>query len=195
VTDSVRSSSMWAAPDEALLAGLGLGDADATVTFVRRYQRRVFGLAQLIVGDDGLAEEVAQEAFVRAWRHAGSFDGRRGSVTTWLLSITRNLAIDAVRAQRSRPAVPTDPAALLRTDLAPDAAEAATAATEMTRVRAAIVRLPAEQRRALLFAALHGYTAREISELEGVPLGTAKTRIRSALFRLRDDLDVEESAG
>ena len=191
----VRTSSMWAAPDEALLAGLGVGDAEATVAFVRRYQRRVYGLALLILDDEGLAEDIAQEAFVRAWRHAGTFDGRRGSVTTWLLAITRNVAIDALRAQRSRPAVPTDPAHLLRPDLAPDAADAASAASELARVRSALVRLPVEQQRALVLAALHGRTAREVCELEGVPLGTAKTRIRTALLRLREELLIEESTG
>ena len=183
---------MWTASDETLLAGLGVADADATVAFIRRYQRRVYGVARLIVGDEGLAEDIAQEAFVRAWRHAGTFDGRRGSVATWMLSITRNLAIDAVRAQRSRPFDPTDPGELLRADAAPDTADIATATTEIDRVKSAVLRLPAAQRRAVVLAALHGRTAREIGDLEGIPLGTAKTRIRAALLRLRDDLAVSE---
>ncbi|MEA2715971.1 MAG: hypothetical protein QOI99_288, partial [Actinomycetota bacterium] len=84
---------MWGAADDTLLAGFGMGDADAATAFVRRHQARVFGLARSIVGDPALAEDVAQEAFVRAWRHAGAYDARRGSVVTWLLVITRNLAI------------------------------------------------------------------------------------------------------
>src|SRR6202035_1407220 len=70
--------------DEALLAGMAGGDKDAAVTFVRRYQRRVFGLAHSMTGDVGVAEEVAQEALIRVWRHAPVFDPRRGSVTSWV---------------------------------------------------------------------------------------------------------------
>ncbi len=92
--------------DEALLAGMAVGDQSAAVTFVRRYQRRVFGLAYSMTSDAGVAEDVAQEAMVRVWRHAPVFDPRRGSVTSWVLTITRNLAIDALRLRR---AVPTDP--------------------------------------------------------------------------------------
>ena len=92
---------MWAAPDDALLAGFAVGDSDAAAAFIRRHQRRVFGLALAVVGDPVLAEDVAQEAFARAWRHAGAYDPRRGSVPTWLLTITRNLAIDAARLRRA----------------------------------------------------------------------------------------------
>ena len=92
--------------DEDLLAGMAVGEQAAAIAFVRRYQRRVFGLAYSMTGDAGVAEDVAQEAMTRVWRHAPVFDPRRGSVTSWVLTITRNLAIDALRMRR---AVPTDP--------------------------------------------------------------------------------------
>ena len=92
--------------DEALMAGMAIGEQPAAVTFVRRYQRRVFGLAYSMTGDAGVSEDVAQEAMIRVWRHAPVFDPRRGSVASWVLTITRNLAIDALRLRR---AVPTDP--------------------------------------------------------------------------------------
>ena len=92
--------------DEALVAGLAAGDAGAATAFVRRFQARVFGLAVTMVGDPAVAEEIAQEAFTRAWRHAGAYDARRGRVATWLLSITRNLAIDHLRAKRTEPLDP-----------------------------------------------------------------------------------------
>src|SRR4051812_46023868 len=92
-----RTHGVWRASDEALLAALAAGDEEAAVAFVRRYQRRVYGLAVTLLGDRDLADDVAQEAMVRAWRHAAAFDVRRGSVSTWLLAITRNLAIDALR--------------------------------------------------------------------------------------------------
>ena len=184
---------MWSASDEALLAGLAAGDADAATAFIRRYQRRVFGLAVVIVGDRAVAEEVAQEAFVRAWRHAAAFDARRGSVATWLLTITRNLSIDALRLNRSDPVDPDDLVALdLRTQER-DPGDAAALAVESDRLRRAIADLPPDQRRALVLAAFRGATAREIGELDGIPLGTAKTRIRSAMLRLREAL-VEDAA-
>jgi RNA polymerase sigma factor (sigma-70 family) len=92
--------------DESLLAGLGSGNPDAAAAFVRRFQGRVYGLALTMLRDPDLAEEVAQETFVRAWRHAASYDPRRGRVPAWLLTIARNLAIDRTRM---RPVTPTDP--------------------------------------------------------------------------------------
>ena len=92
--------------DESLLAGLGSGNPDAAAAFVRRFQSRVYGLALTMLHDPDLAEEVAQETFVRAWRHAASYDPRRGRVPAWLLTTARNLAIDRTRM---RPVTPTDP--------------------------------------------------------------------------------------
>jgi RNA polymerase sigma-70 factor (ECF subfamily) len=175
--------------DEGLLAGMAVGDEAAAVTFVRRYQKRVFGLAFSMLGDAGVSEDVAQEAMVRVWRHAPVFDPRRGSVASWVLTITRNLAIDALRLRR---AVPTDPddfaaTALLSSERNPE--DAAHRGDARNTVRAGLAGLPAEQRRAVVLAAVYGRTAAEISEAEGIPLGTAKTRIRSALLRLRAAAD------
>lgn len=183
---------MWNATDESLLAGMATGDPDATKAFVRRFQRQVWGLAMAVLGGDAAgAEDVAQEAFVRAWRHAGNYDARRGSVATWLLTITRNLAIDAVRMRRMDPVSPDllNAMELMSTERRPD--DAAIAQDEATRVRGAISELPFDQRRALVLAAFFGRSAREISEAEGIPLGTAKTRIRSAMLRLRGALSDE----
>jgi RNA polymerase sigma factor (sigma-70 family) len=184
---------MWSVSDEALVAGLAARDHEAASAFVRRFQRRVFGLARMIVGDDRAAEDISQEAFVRAWRHAGAYDPRRGSVVAWLLTITRNLAIDAVRVQR--PLV-FDPIALVdlggpAADRAPD--DLVVLSDDTDRLRVALGRLPEDQCRAIVLAGLHGYTAREVSDVEGIPLGTAKTRIRTALLRLRSALVEERS--
>lgn len=184
---------MWSVSDDALLDGLATGDPDAAAAFVERFQRRVYGLAWRVLGDARLAEDVAQETFVRAWRRAGAFDPRRGTVAAWLLTITRNLAIDALRVRRI---VTLDPEELLA--LGPPAPGAtpddlAVLALDAIQVRQAMAALPAEQRRALAWAALAGRTAREVAELEGIPLGTAKTRIRTAMIRLREAL-VEEPA-
>jgi RNA polymerase sigma-70 factor (ECF subfamily) len=177
---------MRAASDDTLLASFALGDQDAAAAFIRRFQGQVFGLARSMVGDPALAEDVAQEAFLRAWRHAEAYDSRRGSVHTWLLVITRNLAIDAMRMRRAQP---VDPEVLGALDLAADARSGpelmAEAAAEMREVRAVLAELPEDQRQALVLAALCGRTAKEISESESIPLGTAKTRIRTGLLKVR----------
>jgi RNA polymerase sigma-70 factor (ECF subfamily) len=177
---------VWAVADDALLAGLGAGDPDAAAAFVRRFQGRVFGLAVTMVGDRGVADDVAQEAFVRAWRHANAYDARRGTVATWLLTITRNLAIDALRAMRSSPTDPDVLAALLPAAPGSGPDGAAVASDDAARVRTALAALPEEQRRAVVLARFSGLTAAEIGDREGIPLGTAKTRIRTGLLRLRD---------
>src|ERR687892_2874126 len=92
--------------EETLLAGLAAGQADAAAAFIRRFQARVYGVVITIVRDPGMAEDVAQETFVRAWRHAGTYDPRRGRVVTWLLTIARNAAIDATRIRRAEPLDP-----------------------------------------------------------------------------------------
>ena len=180
-----RTSLVWAAADETLLAALADGDADAAVAFVRRFQQRVYGLAHLILGGDRAAEDVAQEAFLRAWRLAGAYDPRRGTVATWLMTITCNLAIDARRLRRADPVDPDDLLVAGLVAPGPGPEEAAAALVDTSHLRAALAELPAEQRRALVHAVYYGRTAREVGEVEGIPLGTAKTRIRTALLRLR----------
>jgi RNA polymerase sigma factor (sigma-70 family) len=182
---------VWDAADDALVAGLAAGDGAAATVLVRRYQRRVFGLAVTIVSDRALAEDVSQEAFVRAWRHAGAYDSRRGSVATWLLTITRNLAIDALRMRRSQPLDPATIVSLVGAAPGRGPLEAAVASTESDRLRRALATLPEEQRRAVVLAAIGGRTGQEISESEDIPLGTAKTRVRTAMLRLRDALAEE----
>ena len=155
------------------------GDERAGLAFVRRYQGRVFGLAMGMVSDAALAEDIAEEALLRAWRHAPVYDSRRGAVSTWVLTITRNLTIDALRMRR---AVPTDPDDLVNLGLASNdvTPEASAASAESAReLRLALAGLSAEQRRALVLAYFYGMTALEVSEKESIPLGTAKTRIRA----------------
>jgi RNA polymerase sigma-70 factor (ECF subfamily) len=180
-----------AASDEALLAGLGAGDPEAAVAFIRRFQARVFGLALTIVGDPSLAEDIAQQSFVRAWQHADAYDARRGSVAAWLLTISRNQAIDAARARRS---VPTDPDAIvaLMGSTGEDASDGALSHPgDSAALLGAVRLLPEEQRRAVVLAAVAGRTAQEVADAEGIPLGTAKTRIRTALLKLRGALAAE----
>jgi RNA polymerase sigma factor (sigma-70 family) len=183
---------VWSPSDEALLAGLASGDPKAAAAFVRRFQARVYGLAYTIVGDASSAEEISQEALLRAWRHAGAYDHRRGRVETWLLSITRNLAIDHLRLRRGEPIDPDRLAAKEALFMRAPEDPGGEPRAQVASLREALASLPAEQRRAVLMAALWGFTANEISEMEGAPLGTTKSRIRSALLKLRAELGVAD---
>src|SRR5580698_10585086 len=100
-------------PDETMLAGLGAGDADLALAFVRRFQRIVFGVAMTVIGDPAAAEDVAQQTFEQAWRHAQVYDSRRGSVRAWLTTIAHNLAVDVLRSRTSTPVDPDDLPAVL----------------------------------------------------------------------------------
>ncbi|HEY3191298.1 MAG TPA: sigma-70 family RNA polymerase sigma factor [Solirubrobacterales bacterium] len=179
--------------DEALLAGFATGDPRTAAAFVRRFQGRVYGLALTIVRQPAIAEEVAQETFTRVFRHAGNYDARKGRVSTWLLSIARNLAIDVTRVRRLDPVDPEVIAAEVSIESqTPGADEAGLQPDERDQLRSAIGELPDEQRRAIVLAAYMGRTAREISDLDEVPLGTVKTRIRTAMLKLRSELEVTE---
>lgn len=172
--------------DEALLAGITVGDDQAVLIFVRRYQRRLFGLALGIVGEPGMAEDVTQEAFMRILRHASVFDTRRGTVTSWALTITRNLAIDSLRLRRAIPTSPEDQhfINLISNDRSPD--DAAVMTTDAARAQAALRRLPIEQRRAVVLAVMYGRTVAEVAVEEAIPLGTAKSRVRLGMAKLRE---------
>lgn len=171
-------------PDEVLLAGLGAGDAEFAVAFVRRFQRIVFGVALAVTGDPATAEDVAQQAFEQAWRHAAVYDSRRGTVRAWLTSITRNLAIDVVRARTARPMDPDDLPVLLAA-MTDSPERVAVANDSAAGLRQALARLPAPQARAVAMSGIYGMTAQQVADTEQIPLGTAKTRIRDGMQKLR----------
>lgn len=185
---------MGAVSDESLLAGMASADRDAVAVLVRRHQSRVYGLARSIVRDPHLAEDVAQEAFIRAWRYAGAYDPRRGAVLPWLLTITRNAAIDHLRSRRVRPEVPAESVGALLPADRTDPGDRVGQDAEARRTFEALATLPEPQRRAVVLATYAGWTAVEVGEFEGVPLGTAKTRIRTGLSRLRLLLTEEVSS-
>jgi RNA polymerase sigma-70 factor (ECF subfamily) len=183
---------MWTLSDEALLAGLGSGDPDAAATFVNRFQRRVFGMTLSVLRDHQAAEEAAQEAFVRAWRHASTYDPRKGTAAAWLVLIARNVAINMLPSHRPDPVGPAGAGGI--------AGRRALARRGPGRPAGAGFRADAEgadapARRAAAgpgAGRLLGYTAREVSEQDGTPVSTVKTRIRAALMRLRSELGVSD---
>jgi RNA polymerase sigma factor (sigma-70 family) len=185
---------VWTTPDETIIAGMAAGDTGAAKELIKRYQRRVHGVAAAIVGPGPEAEDVAQETFLRVWRHAQAFDARRASVATWVLTIARHAAIDAARLRRSG-IIPLETIAeldLIEAHLGPE--DEAVTATELARVRAALGHLPESQCEALVAASVLGLTAAEIARAIGVPVGTVKSRIRAGLRQTRDRLRTDEVA-
>ena len=191
---------MWASragrlSDDALLAALATGDDEASTVFVRRFQRRVFGLALAITTEPTIAEDVAQQAFARAWQHGASYDARRGSVLTWLLAITRNVAIDTMRVRRPQPLDPSILIDLVAGNAAGDPSDAAVAQDQLGQLRDALETLPVEQRRAVLLATISSRTSAEIADIEGVPVPTAKHRVQSGLRKLRRAVVTSDERG
>jgi RNA polymerase sigma factor (sigma-70 family) len=180
---------VWQVSDEALFAGYASGDTEAAAVFVRRFRGRVFGLAQSIARDPIDAEDIAQEAFVRAWRFAASFDARRGTVAAWLLGITRNVALDRVRMRGRGPEAVGEPAPETLIDPV-EVGAAVERRADAARVGELMAALPTAQREALVAVTLWGLTTREVGELAGIPQGTVKTRVRLALRKLRDQMGV-----
>jgi RNA polymerase sigma factor (sigma-70 family) len=181
-------------PDETLLAGLGSGDAELSLAFVRRFQGVVFGVALTVLSDPVTAEDVAQQAFEQAWKHAQVFDSRRGSVRAWLSTITHNLAVDVVRAKTSSPVDPADLQGLL-TAMTDTPERLAVARDSAAGLRRALARLPLPQARAVAMSGIYGMTARQVADTERIPLGTAKTRIRDGMLKLRAAFLPEDAEG
>lgn len=176
--------------DETLLAGYTASDPEITRAFVRRFQSRVFGIAFAVIRDRLAAEDIAQEAFERAWRHGSSYDPLRGTVAVWLTTITRNLAIDAARVRRTTLMDATE--LLERIEAGEGAPEVALLQAESaSALRRALGAIPLEQARAIVLASIAGMSASEVARSEGIPLGTAKTRIRTAMLRLRSGIAAE----
>lgn len=174
---------MSAQSDETLMVQVQRDDARAFETLYDRHYSAVFWLAMRILDDHGLADDVTQEAFVALWRNREQYRPDRGRLKWWLQSIVRNRAIDLQR--RNRGDVPRlAPASDL--SVAPDSTEEEVLAGDERRELAALVaHLPSEQRAVIELAFYTGLSHAEITERLGIPLGTTKGRIRSALERLR----------
>src|SRR5262249_40591969 len=149
-------SRLTAVSDEALLAGMALGDADACLVFVRRNQRAVFGLALRYLNDKALAEDVAQQAFTKGWEDAATFHSRKASVLTWLLVIPRNIAIDELRRRRPEPVSPDAVASLNDPVQRSGPLQHLLAREDLRAVAVAIDALSEPLRRALLLASWYG---------------------------------------
>jgi RNA polymerase sigma-70 factor (ECF subfamily) len=173
-----------------LLRLSGRGDEAAFAELYDATAARAFGLAVRVVRDPAQAEEVAQEAFLEIWRTAGRFDVKKGSAVSWILTIVHRKAVDRVRsAEASSRRDTTYQQQSIDTEH-DSTAEAAQASMEARRVRQAMQSLTEVQREALELAYFKGYTHTEVAAMLDLPVGTAKTRIRDGLIRLRDTMGV-----
>ena len=166
--------------DGMLLDRVRRGDEAAMASLFDRYSKVVYSVALRVLRDTASAEDVLQEIFMQVWRSPGSFLETKGSLGGWLAVVARNRSIDTLRRRR-----PTDPVEEISLASPFNLAEEAERNNMMERARRVIVDLPAEQRKTLEMAFFEGLTHTEIAAMTGDPLGTVKTRIRSALLTLR----------
>ena len=164
-------------------------DAGALEALYDRYGRAAYSLARRILTEETVAQDVVQEVFLSLWRDARRFDAGRGTVATYLLSMTHHRAVDVVRREENLRRWRTSDE---RLELAPDpkarVEDEVEASERRAEVRAAIKDLPDPQRQALLLAYFGGYTQREVAALVGVPLGTVKTRMAAGMRKMKEAL-------
>jgi RNA polymerase sigma-70 factor (ECF subfamily) len=171
-----------AAEEQALLQKLLVGDEEAIRTIYARFARPVYSLGLRLLGGAEAAEELTQDVFLTAWRKAARFDASRGRLSTWLMAIAHNLAVDRLRRENgaARPTlvfVEEVPERYTEGEVEP--------VIERDSARRAMESLSDGERRLLVRAYFDGHTAREIAEADHIPLGTVKTRLRTALIKIR----------
>ena len=174
--------------DAELVRRLSNADGAALSQLYQRFGRPCYSLARRICADEGLAEDVVQEVLLTLWRDPTRFDPARGGFATWLLTLIHHKAVDAVRREstiRRRMVAAPEAGEDWSPNPVPGADQAAMARVAAGQVRAALHRLPVEQRQVLALAYFGGHTQREIAVLTGVPLGTVKSRMFTAVQRLR----------
>jgi RNA polymerase sigma-70 factor (ECF subfamily) len=185
----LRVRSNQPTSDSALMRAFARRDQGAAEELYGRFASRVYGLGIVMLGNDAMAQDLVQDTFVKLWRSADRFDARRGRLETWVLLVARSLAIDALRRRvldaRSMERIGVERET--SSEAGPD--EIAETEDMADRARRAMASLSSGQRAALELAYFGGKTSAEVAELEGIPIGTAKTRIRTALLKLREALE------
>jgi len=183
---SPRPLSAWELDVRARLID---GDDAALGEIYDQFSSLVYGLAFRVIGDPRAAEDVSQDVFVWLWERPSSFDPARGSLRTWLGTLTHRRSVDYVRREEARRRRNERDAARLAP--VPDVGEMAAALVTAERVRAALDVLPADQREAIDLAYFGGKTYREVADVLGIPEGTAKSRLRLALRKIAGALESE----
>jgi RNA polymerase sigma-70 factor (ECF subfamily) len=187
---TIRREKAERLADEELMPLIGEKDPEAFEVFYDRHGGVAYSLAYRIVGEKTAAEDVTQEAFISLWRSGARFDSTRGSVRSWMLSIVRNRAIDALRSKAGKaPKLTFDDEAILEQRPAEELTEEEALRRETAdEVRGAIGQLPTDQSRVIELAYFGGFSHSEIAQMLGVPLGTVKGRMRLGLEKIRGEL-------
>lgn len=176
--------------DAALLREVARGDESAYEALFDRYAAGAYGLAQRVVRDPEIARDITQEAFLQLWTHAARFDAGQGSVRSWVFTLVHRRAVDRVRSEQAG-ADRERRAGMRAYEPAHDHVSAdVERGFEIRRVRAALADLTDIQREAIELAYFRGYTHTQVATALDIPLGTAKTRLRDGMIRLRDALGV-----
>lgn len=173
--------------DVALLKAIADHDESALAQLYDRYRVILFGLLMRILNNREEAEDVLQEVFLQVWRKAGDFDESRGRPFTWLVTLGRSRGIDRLRTLAARERV-AEAGAREASEEISDAASDAFRSEQRGLVNDALAQLPDEQKRPLMLAYFDGLTQSEIATRLGAPLGTVKTRMRTGLMKLREQL-------
>jgi RNA polymerase sigma factor (sigma-70 family) len=184
------ASTEDASGDEALMGQVARGSADALARLHRRFSRLIFGIAAQTIDRAG-AEDLVQEVFLIVWRNAARFDPERGTVRAWILQIAHYRLLNELRRRSRQPAIAPDPDGLVLEGLPaldPGPAEATARRRRRAMLLSAFDELPPPQREAVTLAFLDDLTHEQVAAELGLPLGTAKTRIRAGLQRLRGAL-------
>lgn len=186
--------------DEILVTQVAEGNSDALETLYDRHAAPVLGVLLKIIGDRPLAEDVLQETFWRVWQSASTYQAEKGSFTSWLFRIARNLAIDAFRRRNVRPqalnSVEEDEPILEQIpDTGAEVLEQVQLSLQNQQIRMSLASLPGAQRQVIELAYFYGMTRQEIAQATGEALGTIHTRARLALQRLREELNKAKFEG
>jgi len=178
--------------DEALLNAIANGAVWAMESLYQRYSRILYSLAYRLVADHQVAEDLLQDAFLAIWRRSTSYSPQTGAARSWLISILHHRAIDHLRRVRRRSTLQEAPLEELELDEAtafPDVWEDVWRSVKSSQVRAALMKIPAEQRLVIELAYFQGWTHTEIAEGVQIPLGTVKARLRLGLIHLKHVLE------
>ena len=174
--------------DAVLMHRVAEGNREAFLALYDRHSARVYGLALRVVGDQMTAEEVTQDAFLRMWTRAVSYNPDKGRLSSWLLTITRRLAIDHIRLEARRPLSWNPPNPENALEKIPDPVSQSDESRWST-LKFALRNLPEEQRSVIELAFYHGMSHSQIAEFQSTPLGTVKTRLRLGIEKLRREWD------
>jgi RNA polymerase sigma factor (sigma-70 family) len=185
----VRGKAYRGLRDGELVELVAQKDAGALEALYERYGRPAYSLARRILTEETLAQDVVQEVFLSLWRDARRFDAGRGTVATYLLSMTHHRAVDVVRREENlRRWRTSDEGLELEADPKVRVEDEVLTSERRAEVRSALQELPPAQREALLLAYFGGYTQREVAALVGVPLGTVKTRMAAGMRKMKEAL-------